>query len=495
MREKLGAKGLSLQLGLVAILGLIIITGYFTISTYHKQLDTAEKNVLQKLHAIANTLALQLDGSIHEGIIQTYGQKDAISDSQQDQHYYAFHQKLRNAKEKNGLKTDVYTLFFDDKKDIFLGVTSGAPYFRHPYTSYPKALPGLFENGGTLPPFTDDHGTWLSAVAPIKNKAGKTIAVVEVDQNFEEFIAVARKEVWQNVLISLAVFLVITAILVVIGIKIIDVDKEKSDKLQQAHDEVKKQHRQIRESINYARRIQQSIIPNQKLLQQEFPNSFMFYKAKDIVSGDFPWHFKKGKHLYLAAVDCTGHGVPGAMMSFIGYFLLNEINGHKTKLSPAEILDSLHEGVRKTLKQDQDESNARDGMDIALCCLNEETGKMEFAGAHRPLYILKNGELVQVKGDRKAIGGRRLKKESENFTNHVIQLEDKDAVFLFSDGLPDQFGGPDNKKYSPSRIRKSILANKHLSMEEMKNFFETDFKNWKGETDQIDDVLMIGIQV
>ena len=498
MREKLSAKGLSLQLGLVAIIGLITITSFFIITSYNKQIDTAQEDVLSKLKAVATTLALTHEGDEHQKLINDYTTKDAISKTDQDVLYQKLHNQLAEVQNANDIKTDIYTLFYDKKDNnaIKFGITSGVnPYFRHKYTSYPEALPDLFENGGTLPPFTDDHGTWLSAVAPIKNAKGETVAVIEVDQNFEEFIAMARKEVWQSIWISLAVFLVISSILVFIGLKIIEVDKEKSDSLQRAHDEVKKQHRQIKESINYARRIQQSIIPSQKLLQSEIPNSFMFYKAKDIVSGDFPWHFKKGEHIYLAAVDCTGHGVPGAMMSFIGYFLLNSINNYPGYLSPAEVLDRLHAGVRTTLKQDQDESNARDGMDIALCCINEKTGEMEFAGAHRPLYILKNGELIQIKGDRKAIGGRRLKKENENFTNNVIQLEEKDAVFLFSDGLPDQFGGPNNKKYSPARIRKAIVENKDLTMAEMKSFFENDFMKWKGETNQVDDVLMIGIQV
>ena len=498
MREKLSAKGLSLQLGLVAIVGLITITSFFIITSYNKQINTAQTDVLQRLQAIATTVSLELNGDQHYTLTKQYSTKNAIATSEQDLMYNNFHKKLKTVQKANNIKTDIYTLFIDreDNNAIKFGVTSGeTPYFRHQYTSYPESLPSLFENGGMLPPFTDNHGTWLSAVAPVKNAKGETIAVVEVDQNFEEFISQARSEVWQSIWISLIVFAVIASILIFIGLKIIEIDNEKSENLQRAHDEVKKQHRQIKESINYAKRIQQSIIPDQKILQSDFPNSFMFYKAKDIVSGDFPWHYKKDDMLYLAAVDCTGHGVPGAMMSFIGYFLLNSINNHIGKLSPAEILDKLHEGVRTTLRQDSDESNARDGMDIALCALNEATGEMEFAGAHRPLYVLQQGELIQIKGDRKAIGGRKLKKVNENFTNHTIKLEDKDAVFLFSDGLPDQFGGPDNKKYSPSRIRKAIVANKDLSMSEMKNYFEADFQKWKGETAQVDDVLMIGIQV
>lgn len=496
MKERITARSLSLQLGLVAIIGLLSITIFFIFTTYRNQLKKAEYAVLDKLQAVANTLAFQLDGDQHETLINRYNIKDAITEINADSIYLSFHQVLKQAQEKNNIETDVYTLFYGSTGEIDFGVTSGiTPYYRHAYTSYPEKLPFIFEGGGTLPPFTDDHGTWLSAVAPIKNSQGKTVAVVEVDQNFTSFIMEARTNAWKNIWVSLLVFAIITVVLVVIGYKLIQLDREKNEKLTKAHQEVKKQNRQIRESINYARRIQQSIITSETALQKELPKSFIFYHAKDIVSGDFPWHYKAGDFLYIAAVDCTGHGVPGAMMSFIGYFLLNEINTADIELTPAEILDRLHEGVRSTLKQDNDAKNARDGMDVALCKLNTKTGELEFAGAHRPLYMVQGGDLIQIKGDRKAIGGRKVKQDDTCFINHEVKLEHNDSIYLFSDGLQDQFGGPANKKYGPSRIRKALLSNAGKTMKEVKEYFEKDFSDWKGDKKQIDDVLMIGLRM
>jgi PAS domain S-box-containing protein len=259
--------------------------------------------------------------------------------------------------------------------------------------------------------------------------------------------------------------------------------------------EIQDKNRKIEDSINYAQRIQTSILPDNRVLREFLPNSFIFYRPRDVVSGDFPWYFKKGNDIYIAAVDCTGHGVPGALLSFIGYFLLNNIVDHETEHTASSIIDELHYNVRRTLKQDDNEAEARDGMDIAFCKINYDKKEIQFAGAHRPLYLLRNGELEEFKGDRKAIGGiPHRKKKEKDFTNYVLDMKRGDKIFFFSDGLPDQLGGPETKKYSPKRIREKIVENKDLTMDEFNTFFANDFKEWMGDNKQIDDVLLIGIE-
>jgi serine phosphatase RsbU (regulator of sigma subunit) len=259
--------------------------------------------------------------------------------------------------------------------------------------------------------------------------------------------------------------------------------------------EIQDKNKKIEDSINYAERIQQSILPDNRLIRDFLPKSFIFYRPRDVVSGDFPWFFKKDDVLYIAAVDCTGHGVPGALLSFVGYFLLNNIVDHDEKMGAAEICDKLHYGVRRTLKQDRDDANARDGMDIAFCKIDLKKGEVQYAGAHRPLYLLRKGELIQYKGDRKAIGGIPLgKREEKDFTNYSVNIVKGDKIFFFSDGLPDQLGGPEGKKYSPKRIRNAILDNANFSMQEYYEYFMKDFTEWKNDTKQIDDVLLIGIE-
>jgi len=281
-------------------------------------------------------------------------------------------------------------------------------------------------------------------------------------------------------------------------------DKELETILFVAHDiteqkqieqEVKDKNRAVQESINYAQRIQTSILPNTALIREHLSQSFVYYKPRDVVSGDFPWFFKKGDDIFIAAVDCTGHGVPGALLSFIGYFILNNVVDHYDNISAGEVLDKLHEGVRITLKQDRIDSDARDGMDIALCKINLNKNILEYSGAHRPLYLLRNNKLEQFKGNRKAIGGIPLgRKPEKDFINYKIDIIKGDKIFFFSDGLPDQIGGEKGRKYQASRIRENIINNPDLSMPEYQELFNDDFETYKGNNKQIDDVLLIGIE-
>ena len=262
--------------------------------------------------------------------------------------------------------------------------------------------------------------------------------------------------------------------------------------------EIKEKNKKISDSINYAQRIQSSILPDTNLLQQFFPRSFIFYRPKDVVSGDFPWFFKKDDVYYIAAVDCTGHGVPGALLSFIGYFLLNNIVNTDKNYTAAEILDKLHFGVRKNLKQDQEGANGRDGMDLALCKITPDKNELQFAGAHRPLYLVRDGELLEFKGTRKGIGGTPLPRRVEkDFENNIIRYKKGDKIFIFSDGLPDQTGGTGErkKKYQARRIREALVEDPSHTMAYYSRFFPKDFFDWMGNEKQVDDVLLIGIEL
>ena len=260
--------------------------------------------------------------------------------------------------------------------------------------------------------------------------------------------------------------------------------------------EIKDKNFKITESINYAYRIQSSILPNTDMLRHYFPESIILYKPKDVVSGDFPWIFKKGDNLFVAAVDCTGHGVPGALLSFIGYFILNNIVDHDRDISASEVLDLLHTKVRHTLKQDEEGSEARDGMDIALCKINFNKKELQYAGAHRPLYYISDSVLTEYKGDRKAIGGVVFKNKIEkNFTNYTVNYKENDRIYFFSDGFPDQVGGDDNKtKYSTRQLREFIEASTE-NMEEFGKEVNQEFLDWKKDNKQIDDILLFGIKL
>lgn len=254
---------------------------------------------------------------------------------------------------------------------------------------------------------------------------------------------------------------------------------------------------EITDSIKYAKNIQEALLPSLSEVSALFPNSFVLYMPKDIVSGDFYWFGKNGDTHFIAAVDCTGHGVPGAFMSIVGNTVLNEIVNNKKLTKPGEILLELHKGVKKALHQSQQESERRDGMDITLCAFTKGSNIVQYAGANRPLWIFrknKNYELESIKASKFPIGGLELE-ESRIYQNHEIEVEEGDCLYLFSDGYADQFGGPKGKKFMLTNLQKTIMQFVDMPMDIQKLQLFEAFQNWRQNTEQIDDVLVIGVKI
>ena len=249
----------------------------------------------------------------------------------------------------------------------------------------------------------------------------------------------------------------------------------------------------VTDSIKYAKRIQEAILPPDKQIKQLLPNSFVLYKPKDIVSGDFYWMKEKdGKSLF-AAVDCTGHGVPGAFMSIVGYNLLEHVITTTSSAEPAAILDALNKGVTETLHQSQDASSTRDGMDISICSLDYNTNQLQYAGAYNPLFLIRNGELQEINADKFPIGSYVSK--ANKFTNNKVQLQKGDHIYICSDGYADQFGGPKGKKFMIKRFRELLLKICPLPVAEQKNVLNTTIEEWRGNHEQVDDILIIGLGI
>ncbi|MBI4929548.1 MAG: cyclic nucleotide-binding domain-containing protein [Bacteroidetes bacterium] len=267
--------------------------------------------------------------------------------------------------------------------------------------------------------------------------------------------------------------------------------EEKNQKLEVAY-------KDIRDSISYAKRIQQAILPNISDVYRALTQSFVYYKPKDIVSGDFYFFAEKNNKIMLGVADCTGHGVPGAFMSMIGHDMLNQIIIEKGITSPSEVLNHLEAGIRGALKQDMESSENKDGMDIALCSLGIQSAECElqFAGAFRNLYLVRKGasEVEEVRADKNSIGGM-LTGDTKRFSNHQIFLNKGDAFYIFSDGYCDQFGGPGGKKFMSRQFQKLFLSIRHLSMKEQEEVIDKTFRDWKGDLEQIDDVLVIGVRI
>ncbi|MCC6371764.1 MAG: SpoIIE family protein phosphatase, partial [Bacteroidia bacterium] len=262
--------------------------------------------------------------------------------------------------------------------------------------------------------------------------------------------------------------------------------------------EIKKQERiiiqknkDITDSISYAKKIQHAILPREAVIKSKLPNSFVLYITKDIVSGDFYWFVHFSEFSIIAAVDCTGHGVPGAFMSIIGYSLLNRIINEKKITDPSEILLELNNGVLEILHKKDSESN--DGMDLAICKINHTQKTLEFAGAMRPLWIVNNGELTEIKGDKTPIGTRQKERDEPiRYTTHTMPIKEGDHFYMFTDGYCDQFGGVDNRKYSTGRLKTFLLANQQLSFSQLERKLREEHLQWKGKNFQVDDILLIG---
>jgi tetratricopeptide (TPR) repeat protein len=263
---------------------------------------------------------------------------------------------------------------------------------------------------------------------------------------------------------------------------------------------VEEKNKDIIDSINYAQRIQKALLKEEERVSMHLPDHFILFKPKDIVSGDFYWSLEKEQYFYMAAVDCTGHGVPGGFMSMLGIAFLNEITSGIAALTPAEILNQLRDKILKELGQTGGEEESQDGMDISLMRMDLKTREIQWSGANNPLWILKpssNGSskqspLTEIPPDKQPIGYYPL---MNPFTNHVIKDEKDSIIYLFSDGYADQFGGPNGKKFMYKQLQQLLIGIYDRPLTEQKKTLEQKFMEWKGNKFQIDDVLIMGIRV
>ncbi|MEN8156667.1 MAG: SpoIIE family protein phosphatase [Bacteroidota bacterium] len=290
---------------------------------------------------------------------------------------------------------------------------------------------------------------------------------------------------------------------------------EQHNQITQQRDEITYQkndieliHKELTSSITYAQNIQNAILPNEQKIGSLLNEYFIFFRPRDVVSGDFYWVATPGEQVIVGVADCTGHGVPGALMSMLSISLLNGIVNKEGVTNTGEILDRLRQGIITSLKSHDDQSKMRDGLDIALCRLDLKSRKIEFSGANNPLYIVRNNDLepipnsrviekngkvlYEIKGDRAFVGACP---DMQAFSSHEIEVMPGDTLYMYSDGYIDQMGGPKEKKFKSSALKQLILDSCHQPMKQQQQIFTEAFNNWKGDTFQIDDVLLMGIKL
>lgn len=303
-------------------------------------------------------------------------------------------------------------------------------------------------------------------------------------------VIVCYKQAHRNIYLLVTGLIIIIAI---IAIRLLQLNKRTTRMLKAQNEIIEEKNKNITDSINYAKRLQNAILPPADLVKQILPEHFILYQPKDIVSGDFYWVSHHETKFMIAAVDCTGHGVPGALLSIVGHNAISQTVNELGITEPARVLDSMNTLIKKILHQDKG-SDIRDGMDMALCTYDRQSGKLEYAGANNPLYIISGRQLSVIKGSKLTVGSME-----EEITaapqNHSLQLKKGDCFYIFSDGLADQFGGKDNKKFKASRVQELLLSICDKPMGEQHTLIRTAFNSWKGSYEQVDDILVMGVRV
>ncbi len=278
----------------------------------------------------------------------------------------------------------------------------------------------------------------------------------------------------------------------IIATQKVEVERQR-DRVEEQKNIIVEKNKSITDSINYAQRIQQAILPDPAMFSKLLPDSFVLYRPKDIVSGDFYWVTEQDGVVYYATADCTGHGVPGGFMSVLGASLLNEVINEKKLAEPAEILDMMRVKIINALRQKGETGENKDGMDMALCRIDLKKRELVYSAANNPVWIISKGELRKFRPDKQPVG---IGVENPSpFTQHRVALEPGDIVYTFTDGFADQFGGPKGKKFKYSQLAETLTAISHLPMEQQQSAFGQTFAGWKGELEQVDDVLVIGVKV
>jgi serine phosphatase RsbU (regulator of sigma subunit) len=290
---------------------------------------------------------------------------------------------------------------------------------------------------------------------------------------------------------------------------------EKNSFVKNHLEEIMAQNIEITESIIYARKIQKAILPPESVFEEHFKEFFIFFKPKQIVSGDFYWFAEKGNRIYVSVADCTGHGVPGAFMSLLGISFLNEIINKNDVIHANEILNLLRKHIIASLRQTGKAGGSKDGMDMSLCVIDKETSILEYAGAYNSVFVFRsqkreeeidaensnikietfeNETLIHLKPDRMPVGFD-YRSEGHHFSNQLLKLYENDNIYMFSDGYADQFGGDNNKKFSISRLKNLLFDIQDEKMYMQSEILEEHLEHWQGKYNQIDDILLIGLKV
>lgn len=476
----------------IMVLVFVLISGLsltMVIFSYQAHVDAAIDTEFATLRATTQSLSLNIDAELHLDLSKRYTEIDQIISLEDDDGYGEIARILKGTHDVMGMQSDVYTLIMEPRTREFQFMVTSAdePYFRHKWTHPHDEHISLYRSGACIGPYEDENGVWLSSFSPIKLR-GRTVGIVQADKLFSEFIQEARFEFKETLLIFGLIFLLTTIILHRIINRILTQDEARQKKLLDQANLIEIKNKDILSSIRVAKRLQEACLPNLSTIRKDIPEFSVMYQPKDIVSGDFFWHEKVGSKVYLAAGDCTGHGIPGAFMSMMALTSLYHVLNKCTD-SVGSLLTELDITIRDHIRSS---SESAEGMDIAVCSFDIETCELRYAGALRPLIVIREGELIKIKGDRTGIGGDA---EGFEFKEHLVDVIPGDVIYMFSDGFSDQFGGENGRKYMSKRFSEFLISIQEHTLEEQKYLIQYEFHLWKEDEEQVDDVLVMGFRI
>lgn len=474
---------------LITVYALLLLATVVAIGIAHGiGVQGQHQRALEKLGSITSTLAAQLNGHHVVRLQQKYSERGLVIKSTQDPWYYVLHQHLRRAATANALEHPIHLVSYDSiRQELQIVVTSeDPPRFREPLALGKAPLLAGYRTGGRIDP-TREHAELLAFDA-VTDNAAQVVGVVMTSLPAADLQHGAWVRTARNTAIAMGLF-------GLAGLVLFGSVGRWLRRQERAHQAMAIREAEMNESIAYVRKIQDAFIPPATSYSEAFHDHFVLLRPKGEVSGDFHWYHRVDDHRTLvAAADCTGHGLPGAMLSAIGCSLLNELARASAEPDPAELLSALDERVADYLRQHGRRIGGGDGMDVALCLIDTREHILLFAGACRPLYRVHDGQLTIINGDRTPVGGAH-RKGTKRFTCHRIAVRPGDRLYLFSDGYVDQLGGPAHERFRRDRFDRLLVDHQHLSLRDQAAVLEKAFLDWKGEAEQVDDVCLLGLQV
>lgn len=464
------------------------LTLTFLVINYRSHIAAGKEREFVRLSGVAKPLANAIDPVLHERLVADYADNDALlADSSTD--YETLHRQLAEAHRVHGLGSDVYTLVRDplDGAFRFIGTSGINPYFKHEWKEPHAETIDLFDQGAAFGPYEDENGSWLSVFEPIKRE-GRTVAIVQADVKFDSFLGLARAEFMRTLLVYAAIFLITAVLLMRWMHRILKREDLLKERLVHTAELLREKNNDLMASIRVAEQLQEAVLPKVEDVRSDLPGFSVLYLPRDTVSGDFYWHQRIGPRIYVAAGDCTGHGVPGAMMSLMASSALHGVlQNNEGRVD--RMLTALDSDIRR---QWQDETDQMAGMDITLCCIDMAEGRLSYASASRPLLVARDGKLRKLEADRAGIGSMMA---TANFMEREVPVRIGDRIYLFSDGFADQAGGDKGKRMRTAALERAIAHSQDRPLEDQMRYLHQLFLDWKGALPQVDDVLVLGFEI